>query len=198
MEKIIIDRPACVVACACFMFMLKQDAAHQLRIFFRHVCLSVRLSVHLSSEPSLPVLRSSPPPFFSFLGQESVSVNSVVSFASAAKKDGSIVLAGWTSGDWFGEVAGETDFAAVALDEDGVELWRWQVKDSGQLDPKKSSSAHDAAVSVGWRPYSVAVSSTFMCGFMSPATLCAGIYTVMSRQGSPTRKHYRPRCLVGR
>lgn len=39
-----------------------------------------------------------------------------------------MVLAGWTDGDWFGERVGINDFAAVALDEDGAELWRWQVK----------------------------------------------------------------------
>lgn len=67
------------------------------------------------------------PPFF-FLGQGSVAIGSVASFASAPRADGSIVLAGWTDGDWFGEVTGDFDFAALALDEDGVELWRWQVK----------------------------------------------------------------------
>ena len=59
-------------------------------------------------------------------------IDSVAAFDSAARADGSIVLAGWTSGNWFGEVAGLQDFAAVALDEDGEELWRWQVKDSAR------------------------------------------------------------------
>lgn len=61
------------------------------------------------------------------LGQAGVEAVSVVMFASAARADGSIVLAGTTSGEWDGELAGILDFAAVALDEDGVELWRWQV-----------------------------------------------------------------------
>lgn len=42
-------------------------------------------------------------------------------------KDGSMVLAGYTFGDWAAGNAGEEDFAAVKLDSDGVELWRWQV-----------------------------------------------------------------------
>lgn len=69
-----------------------------------------------------------PPETPSVLGQGSVPLDSVVSFGAAARADGSIVLAGWTDGDWFGERTGFADAAAVALDEDGVELWRWQVK----------------------------------------------------------------------
>lgn len=42
--------------------------------------------------------------------------------------NGSVVMAGYTSGDWDGEVhAGGDDFAAVKLDADGNEVWRWQV-----------------------------------------------------------------------
>lgn len=37
------------------------------------------------------------------------------------------MLAGRTQGEWQGELVGTTDFVAVALDEDGEELWRWQV-----------------------------------------------------------------------
>lgn len=45
------------------------------------------------------------------------------------QSDGSLVLAGSTSEDWDGENAGGTDdFAVVALDGDGDELWRWQVR----------------------------------------------------------------------
>lgn len=47
--------------------------------------------------------------------------------AAATRADGSIVLGGSTTGDWDRELVGNSDFAAVALDEDGVELWRWQV-----------------------------------------------------------------------
>lgn len=51
----------------------------------------------------------------------------MVSYAATPRVDGSIVLAGVTDGNWDGELVGTTDFAAVALDEDGAELWRYQV-----------------------------------------------------------------------
>lgn len=36
---------------------------------------------------------------------------------------------GYVSDDWDGEVnAGYQDFAAMLLDPDGVELWRWMVR----------------------------------------------------------------------
>eukprot|EP00904_Undaria_pinnatifida_P011787 jgi/Undpi1/7739/HiC_scaffold_23.g10212.m1 len=40
--------------------------------------------------------------------------------------DGSVVLAGYTHGNWSGLNAGEADFAACKLDADGREVWRWQ------------------------------------------------------------------------
>lgn len=59
--------------------------------------------------------------------QEGVDVYYVSGWAADARSDGSIVLAGRTQGEWDGELNGETDLIAVALDEDGAELWRWQV-----------------------------------------------------------------------
>lgn len=48
--------------------------------------------------------------------------------AAAATGDGSVVLAGYTHGEWSGELTGEeSDFAAVKLDANGTEVWRWQV-----------------------------------------------------------------------
>lgn len=41
--------------------------------------------------------------------------------------DGSVVLAGYTAGDWAAENQGGNDFAAVKLDADGTLLWQWQV-----------------------------------------------------------------------
>ena len=41
--------------------------------------------------------------------------------------DGSVVVAGYTAGSWACANLGEVDFAAVKLDKDGKELWRWQV-----------------------------------------------------------------------
>lgn len=46
---------------------------------------------------------------------------------AVVQADGSIILGGSTKGDWSGLNAVDFDFAAVALDAEGEELWRWQV-----------------------------------------------------------------------
>lgn len=46
--------------------------------------------------------------------------------------DGSVVLAGYTSGSWTGSSnAGEEDYLVVKLDSDGNEIWVWQVRTYG-------------------------------------------------------------------
>jgi len=49
--------------------------------------------------------------------------------AAAVRGDGSVVVGGHTFGSFATDFVedGATDFIAVALDEDGNELWRWQV-----------------------------------------------------------------------
>ena len=47
--------------------------------------------------------------------------------AAALTHNNSVVLAGYTYGNWNGNVGGG-DFAAVKLDSEGNELWRWQVR----------------------------------------------------------------------
>lgn len=42
--------------------------------------------------------------------------------------DGSVVLVGSTEGEWFDENQGSKDFAAVKLDIEGVEEWRYQAR----------------------------------------------------------------------
>lgn len=32
-------------------------------------------------------------------------------------------------GDWAGSNLGEDDFVAAKLDADGIEIWRWQVRE---------------------------------------------------------------------
>lgn len=59
--------------------------------------------------------------------QAGIAPDFVTSYASTPRADGSIVLAGIADGDWDGGPVGENDFAVVALDEDGEELWRYQV-----------------------------------------------------------------------
>lgn len=41
--------------------------------------------------------------------------------------DGSVILAGWSQGDWSeqGHQGGYSDFVAVKLDADGEEIWRY-------------------------------------------------------------------------
>lgn len=43
-------------------------------------------------------------------------------------EDGSVVMVGYTLGDWDGTSAGGADFAAAKLDAEGKEVWRWQVR----------------------------------------------------------------------
>jgi len=40
---------------------------------------------------------------------------------------GSVVLAGYSEGNWYGTNNGGWDFTALELDPDGTVLWRWQV-----------------------------------------------------------------------
>lgn len=46
---------------------------------------------------------------------------------AAALSGEGIVFAGNSHGDWSGKSSSGDEFAAVELDLDGVELWRWQV-----------------------------------------------------------------------
>lgn len=43
-------------------------------------------------------------------------------------EDGLAILSGTSDGDWGGISKGDTDFAAIQIDRDGGELWRWQVR----------------------------------------------------------------------
>lgn len=47
--------------------------------------------------------------------------------AMVVRSDGTIVLGGYTGGLWSGSDSDGTEFAIVALSDDGEELWRWQV-----------------------------------------------------------------------
>ena len=48
-------------------------------------------------------------------------------------EDGSILVAFRTDGDWDGVNVGRDDFAAVKLDANGTEIWRWQVSQAGLM-----------------------------------------------------------------
>lgn len=57
--------------------------------------------------------------------------------------DGSIYVGVFTLGVFGGDVsAGGTDLAAVKLDNDGKELWRWQVGENVLLQSGRSNIAH--------------------------------------------------------
>lgn len=47
---------------------------------------------------------------------------------AVALADGSVVLAGSMEGHWSGTNQGLNDFAAVKLDINGVEKWRYQAR----------------------------------------------------------------------
>ncbi|CAM9360961.1 unnamed protein product [Scytosiphon promiscuus] len=47
-------------------------------------------------------------------------------YAVAGTEDEGVVLAGFTDGTWSVDNAGASDFAAVKLDSDGIEVWRYQ------------------------------------------------------------------------
>ncbi|CAM9691265.1 unnamed protein product, partial [Sphacelaria rigidula] len=47
-------------------------------------------------------------------------------FGAVLLEDDSIVLAGFTRGNWTETSAGGSDFCAARLDSDGTVLWRWQ------------------------------------------------------------------------
>lgn len=59
-------------------------------------------------------------------GQDGTNEFDAIS-AAVVGNDDSVVLAGYSSGNWSGILVGRADFAAVRLDADGNELWRWQV-----------------------------------------------------------------------
>lgn len=47
--------------------------------------------------------------------------------AAVTGPDGSVIFAGWTSGDWNRTNIGAADFAAAKFDTEGNLLWKWQV-----------------------------------------------------------------------
>lgn len=60
------------------------------------------------------------------LSQNGTEGNDVFKGA-AAESDGSVVLVGSTNGSWGSPNDGSYVFAAVKLDVNGSEAWRWQV-----------------------------------------------------------------------
>lgn len=55
----------------------------------------------------------------------------------AVAEDSSVVLAGDTTNSWAGESAGGIDLAAVKVDADGKEVWRWQVSLLGDSETSR-------------------------------------------------------------
>lgn len=54
--------------------------------------------------------------------------------AAVIGDDASVVLAGYSSGNWSGIAPGRAEVAAVKLDANANELWRWQVFESKNVD----------------------------------------------------------------
>lgn len=49
-------------------------------------------------------------------------------FGAAILPDDSVVISGYSEGDWAQTNAGGSDFCAARLGADGTEIWRWQVR----------------------------------------------------------------------
>lgn len=43
-------------------------------------------------------------------------------------EDGSVILSGYTEGDWAGTNAGDWDFVAMKFSAEGIKQWTWQVR----------------------------------------------------------------------
>lgn len=90
------------------------------------LCVKRELNESIYGTPTVLLTAYSP------LFQEGTSDSGgVYVFGAAARADGSVVLCGGTFGSFASDSssveAGSSDFLALALDEDGNELWRWQV-----------------------------------------------------------------------
>lgn len=90
------------------------------------LCVKRELNEFIYVTPTVLLTAYSP------LFQEGTSDSGgVYVFGAAARADGSVVLCGGTFGSFASDSssveAGSSDFLALALDEDGNELWRWQV-----------------------------------------------------------------------
>lgn len=64
--------------------------------------------------------------FYVVCGQDGTEGLDSIS-AAVVGDDAYVVLAGYSSGNWNGFAPGQADWAAIKLDADGNELWRWQV-----------------------------------------------------------------------
>lgn len=64
--------------------------------------------------------------FSTLFGQDGTEEFDSIS-AAVVGHDASVILAGYSIGNWSGTALGRADFAAVKLDAGGNELWRWQV-----------------------------------------------------------------------
>lgn len=54
-------------------------------------------------------------------------------FGAAILDDDSVVVTGYSEGDWAETNAGGSDFCAARLDANGSEMWRWQVSERAPL-----------------------------------------------------------------
>lgn len=82
----------------------------------------------------------------------------VTGAAAIGTSDGSVVLCGYTDGNWWQSSKTATDrhddFAVVALSSNGTELWRWQVRNYGAAGCDRTTAAVTAPVSLACRQLS--------------------------------------------
>ncbi|CAM9819697.1 unnamed protein product [Scytosiphon promiscuus] len=112
--------------------------------------------------------------------QASLEDLGTIPFASAARADGSIVLAGASDGPWEGSADtpyGVVDLCAVALDEDGGELWRWQdgVAYGYSYISGATALADDSVVLVGNTDASYAVTNSGGDDFLAVKVSSSGV-----------------------
>ena len=95
---------------------------------FRYICVTPAGShpkiVYVAIRLSLLIVQFG---MCSATRQDGTGLNDTFKAAAASGGDGSVILAGSSSGNWSGVTLGEMDFIAIKLDSDGNEMWRWQV-----------------------------------------------------------------------
>lgn len=79
--------------------------------------------------------------------QEGSSSADDVMFGAAETSDGSIILCGYTEGNWTAAIQGDYDYAVVKLDSNGEVVWRRQVKGRVHLEKAAKHSKQTGPLS---------------------------------------------------
>lgn len=88
-------------------------------------------------------------------------------------EDGSVILAGYTSGSWTESNAGEEDYLVIKLDSDGKEIWVWQVRLYIYVSRNDSRAACSATTMM------MMSGSNFECPFLLRVAFCAVVCIIL-------------------